>query len=344
MSYGRVTNDKQPFKDDDDHDSDYRDDPNGNQRGNGVYNHTVKPSVPQNRLQFLCFSCKNTKLVKFVMLGSAIVVLLALILVIVSAVGHKENNAKSNGTVPIIRHFGLFAVGPDDSGNLEIGLSHVDTYMNFVKRMENNINVYSTIRQESNPDIFKQCKNPETFIQPPEENQACMQTLFSFGDKCTNFNLYGMLEGQPCVLLILRLDTDINPEPFNLSLPENVEILKRLSSRHDPSNVGVSCEGKTKADQDLMVMRTVENNQTVEKMPEGGQISYNPANGFPTYFFAQKKRGENYVSPAVMVKFNSIPANHRVTVRCTAWAKNFNDGHPENSTMYTTEFSILIKL
>lgn len=74
----------------------------------------------------------------------------------------------------------------------------------------------------------------------------------------------------------------------------------------------------------------------------GPQIDYNPGTGFPVYYFVQPERDSGYINPAVMVQFNTIPVNTEVTVQCTAWAQNFNNGKPQESTKFTVEFTFNI--
>ena len=66
-------------------------------------------------------------------------------------------------------------------------------------------------------------------------------------------------------------------------------------------------------------------------------ISYHPPEGFPVWFYPKKK---NYKTPAVMVHFNTIRTNHLVTIKCVAWAKNLNNGQPQDSNFYSVKFLI----
>ena len=72
------------------------------------------------------------------------------------------------------------------------------------------------------------------------------------------------------------------------------------------------------------------------------EMDYNPKMGFPLYFFPLKS-GSDYISPAVMVQFKSLQMNTDITVRCTAWARNFNNGKPQDpDSAYSTEFTFRI--
>lgn len=89
---------------------------------------------------------------------------------------------------------------------------------------------------------------------------------------------------------------------------------------------------------------TISNYYTGESLNNinGQPIHYNPDTGFPVYFYRQKARPENYIYPAAMVQFNTIRASQDVTVRCTAWAKNFNDGEPYKSEEYSVDITFNI--
>ncbi|WAR07700.1 ATPB1-like protein [Mya arenaria] len=299
MSYDQVGySDKQPISSSNEFTDDpYGNrDPNGNGHGNGIYNDyttEIKPKQYNQGFSFLCCSCQNTKKVKFILAASVVVVILSVVLIIISAVAHKNKDKDGSGAgqPQITKLNGLFAYGPDDTGLLELHVSDHGLYMPYVNRMEGKM-----------------------------QDQACMQTAETFGENCQNFKLYGALELRPCILLVLTLEADHIPEPFNLS---------------DPANA------YTEEDKKALVLHTA--NGTSENMLDGGAFVYSPKNGFPTYFYAQKTRGLNYISPGVMVQLNHVPVNQKVTIRCTAWAKNFHDGHPETSNVYTTEFSVLLK-
>ncbi|XP_052809004.1 uncharacterized protein LOC128237474 isoform X2 [Mya arenaria] len=339
MSYDQVGySDKQPISSS----NEFTDDPYGNRDPNGN-GHDYTPKLYNQGFSFLCFSSKNKKKAKFILASSVVVVILSVVLIIISIVAHihKDKDGSGAGQPKNTKLNGLFAYGPDDTGLLELHVSDHGLYMPYVNRMEGKMQVYSTIRQVNDQKTFVTCNEDETFILPPNEDQACMQTAETFGENCQNFKLYGALELRPCILLVLTLEADHIPEPFNLSDPANAYVLKELASRHTMHDVGVSCYGKTEEDKKALVLHTA--NGTSENMLDGGAFVYSPKNGFPTYFYAQKTRGLNYISPGVMVQLNHVPVNQKVTIRCTAWAKNFHDGHPETSNVYTTEFSVLLK-
>lgn len=101
---------------------------------------------------------------------------------------------------------------------------------------------------------------------------------------------------------------------------------------------------QTEADREAMKLKlsNASNEHNSMNNANGPQIDYNPATGFPVYFFTQKKRNKDYISPAVMVQFNSLPVLKEVTIQCTAWAQNFNKGKPQDSSDYTVEFTFYI--
>ena len=105
MSYDQVAySDKRPFTDS----HEYTDDPpgdgmdrNGNGHGNGIYNDyttEIKPKTYNPNMSFLCFSCQNTKKIKFVIAGSAIVVIGSIVLIIISAIAHKNQEKETEKT------------------------------------------------------------------------------------------------------------------------------------------------------------------------------------------------------------------------------------------------------
>lgn len=132
MSYDRVAySDKRPFSSEE-----YADDPSHPEKrhvnGNGIYNdytvevepRTVKP------LKFLCFTCKNTKRAKFVMICSGLVLLVCIVLVVVSAVAHAKHSKNS----PPAKQYGRYK-------NVSINISilmvpyhhHKQTWQMYVK-------------------------------------------------------------------------------------------------------------------------------------------------------------------------------------------------------------------
>ncbi|XP_060599990.1 sodium/potassium-transporting ATPase subunit beta-1-like [Ruditapes philippinarum] len=123
----------------------------------------------------------------------------------------------------------------------------------------------------------------------------------------------------------------MTPQPFDFSDGKNVDIKKKIGNRFSNKSVALSCEGKTAKDQALMMR----DNYTA-------MVDYNPPKGFPLFYFLERE-ADGYLYPAVMVQFNTVPPNTQVNIVCTAWAKNFNNGQPQNGQKYSTEFAILLK-
>ncbi|XP_060597649.1 sodium/potassium-transporting ATPase subunit beta-like [Ruditapes philippinarum] len=329
MSYDRVDySDKAHFSSPSD-EHHYSDDPvrNGTRNGNGIYNdYTVelKPKPYRNSIKVLCCECKNTKRVKFIMAGAVVVFLLALILIIISAIAHHKQQQANKGSPA----YGLFAYGPDKNGLISFSPRDHMTYMNYFNRLESSLADYSTLRQSANLDRYIHCDDNTTKVP---HGKVCMLTMEKFGDNCQHFDMYGINEERPCVLLVLKPDDNITPQPFDFTDGKNADIKEKIGDRFSSKSVAVSCEGKTAKDQALMMR----DNYTA-------MVDYNPPKGFPLFYFLERE-ADGYLYPAVMVQFNTVPPNTQVNIVCTAWAKNFNNGQPQSSQKYSTEFAILLK-
>ncbi|KAL4233326.1 Atp1b1p [Mactra antiquata] len=330
MSYGQVSySDKAHFStmSDDHH---YSDDVKNGDRytnGNGIYNDVtveLKPKEYGGHYKLLCFSCKNTKKVKFIMVGALVVFIMALILIIVSAVAHHQSTSKSGHNE---KSYGLFAYGPDSSGMITFDPLNHDTYMKYFYRLEKELNDYNIVTQVSDTDRYISCDKNTTTVP---EGKVCMQTAIEFGNNCQHTQMYGILEGRPCILLVLKPEKDLTPKLFNLSGTQNIELHRKLHTNWTRNAVPVICEGKT--DEDKEALGTDKRG--------GAPVVYNPFQGFPQYYFIRRDV-DGYINPAVMVQFNTVPTHRKVTIKCTAWAENFNDGQPETSP-YSTEFTLNI--
>lgn len=314
-------------------DGHYSDDPHDGGRqmnGNGIYNdYTVKltPKAYNPTLKFLCWECKNTKRVKFVMCSACVVFCLALILVIVSAVAHhhEQSNQKKQ-----TKEYGLMAYGPDQNGM--INFDHLDhkSYMAYFNRMEAALHDYDIVKQEAQLETkYIKCTDNMTSIP---EGKVCMLHPIHFGENCQHITMYGIIEERPCVLLVLKLEKDFMPVLFNFTDTQNAEIHRILGDRISNTSVGVSCDGKTDEDK-----KHIGRNKQ-----EGEPFDFHPREGFPLYYFLSKDT-DGYINPAVMVQFNTLPTRQTVTIKCTAWAENFNNEAPQTSPKYSTEFTFDLK-
>lgn len=323
MSYDRVEySDKTHFSTHSD-EHHFSDDPVRN--GNGVYNdYTVelKPKTYNPTFRFLCCECKNTKRVKFIMAGASVVFCMALVLIIISAVAHHKASKQTSN-----KKYGLIAYGPDESGLVSFNPGDHKTYMGYFNRLEAGVADYNTLMQAANLKKYIPCN--DSFTKIPE-GKVCMFTLEKFGERCQHYDMFGISEARPCILLVLKPEKELMPKPFDFTDGKNAEIKAMLENKTSDKSIPVSCEGKTEQDKALM-----------NKIDFPNKIDYNPANGFPLYYLLQRET-EGHIYPAVMVQFNSIPTHQKVTVKCTAWAQNFNDGAPQNSEVYSTEFSIIL--
>lgn len=293
--------------------------------GNGIYNdYTIdlQPQTYKEPLRVCCFKFQNNKRTKFILVGATLVVVLSLILIIVAAAGH---HGSSNQQQPAqIKEYGLIAYGPDLNGRIEYNPTNSKSYMQVFNRLEHQFGDYSTVKQVNDLDSYMICNDNTTNVP---KGKTCMLTEIEFGPNCHHYNMYGIIEGRPCVLLVLKLPDSEMPVPFNLSDPKNKELASQLEVNNTDNAVALTCQGKTEDDRKLIG----------ENKFAGPPISFHPGNRFPMYFFKWRS-SPKHLAPAVMVQFNTIPSRHEVTVRCTAWAENFNNGQPQNSEVYSTEF------
>lgn len=70
---------------------------------------------------------------------------------------------------------------------------------------------YSPIPQENNPDKYISCEVFAGQTVAPSSDKVCRQTTAQFGQHCLNKRFYGILDGSPCILLVLKL-VNINSE------------------------------------------------------------------------------------------------------------------------------------
>lgn len=303
----------------------YKDDnSNCHPNGNGIYNdYTVelKPKVYGAPFRFLCCECRNTKRLKFVILGALITLVLSVILIIVSLAVNKS----ASGSAPKPKEYGLIAYGPDENGKISFNPAEPATYASFLDILKSPLSAYK-FHEHAKTDGYILCD--ENTANVPE-GKVCILNLDQFGENCQETNLFSIDQGRPCILLVLKLEPNTVPVPFNLTGSQNLVVKEKLASNHSENSVGISCDGKNKADRDAMT----------GSIGNLRPVTYHP-DSFPLYYFTQNRHHPKYVDPAVMVQFNTIPANRNVNILCTAWAENFNYGHPESSPVYSTTFTI----
>ncbi|CAF0822034.1 unnamed protein product [Didymodactylos carnosus] len=138
---------------------------------------------------------------------------------------------------------------------------------------------------------------------------------------CSDENKYGFAEEKPCVLIKLNKIYGWTPEPGPLfpgssrsRPPASVQHIKADITNKN-ANVYVTCSGAAVADDDVLSNLTYYSLLTLNGNSEYG--------GIPYYYFPFKN-APDHVQPFVLVKFNSLPKNRLITVRCQAWARNIN--------------------
>ncbi|XP_033741627.1 sodium/potassium-transporting ATPase subunit beta-like [Pecten maximus] len=301
--------------------------------GTGVYPVSVISRKPfhDDSINFGCFKVRR----KFSTLLIIMAVILLLLVITISigihaAVTHQaleENTSPvcSSGTNPNGKDYGLL-VQPmiEDAGSaICFEPSNSDTYLKYLNKLDFYTHDYSAIPQTGDDHV--DCTNATA-----PEGKKCLFDIHKFGSLCTHGKDYGYKQGRPCVLLTLKMPKDIVPEVFG---KDDVVTKTHLQNGvWSPDHVAITCDGATPEDKKHIgnTPYTGPNNLTE------GSFYISPKEGFPLNFY----KGGNTVLPGVMVGFNNlmITKNTYITIKCVAWAKNFNSGDPANSIAYTTTF------
>ncbi|KAL5009940.1 hypothetical protein ScPMuIL_012245 [Solemya velum] len=304
--------------------------------GTGVYSVSYKDYRRENTFKLACFRIHKRRKRTIYFVCGMVVVLVIIIGIIIALTGSRTNAGQ-----PAVhkmmddKKIGLdFYPKPLDGSNLIKFSMKSSTYMQYTKNLDYHVHVYSPMEQSGKE--YDRCNN-----NTRPEGKQCRFDMQDLGE-CSNMNQYGYGEQRPCVLLMLKPPNGTKPVLFE---PDNIEVNKyfqpqwspnaneTFGTRWSPDHVAVSCRGETRDDVKFMG----KSEPVLKFIP----IAYMPANGFPMKFYPAVSN-PNYRYPGVMVQFNTILTNKRVSVKCTAWAKNFNNGHPETSTEYTASFSLLI--
>ncbi|XP_069128064.1 sodium/potassium-transporting ATPase subunit beta-like [Argopecten irradians] len=303
--------------------------------GTGVYPVSVISRKPfhDDSINFGC--CKVRR--KFSTLLIIIAVILLLLVITISigihaAVSHQQQLQSENGTPacssgknPNAKDFGLLVQPMLDNAGSAICFQPYkpETYLEYLNSLDYYTHVYSAIPQQG--DDYVDCKNATA-----KEGQKCQFDIRKFGSLCTHGKNYGYDQGRPCVLLTLEMPKGIVPEAFGKE--DAVAKANLQNGEWSADHVAITCDGATPEDKKHIgsTVYTGPNNTTQ------GPIYISPKEGFPLNFY----KGGNSVVPGVMVGFNDlmITKNTFITIKCVAWAKNFNNGDPANSIAYTTTF------
>ncbi|KAK3691654.1 hypothetical protein RRG08_044874 [Elysia crispata] len=136
---------------------------------------------------------------------------------------------------------------------------------------------------------------------------ACAVNYADLTAECHEQNAFGILEGNPCVLLKLNRIYGWKPElysPAEMSKLEDVSA--SIKSNYVEDKIWIDCHGENAADNDNIAKATV---------------TYSPQQGFPLAFYPYEKQ-KGYLSPLVFVKFTNLAKHLAYMIECKALAKN----------------------
>ncbi|XP_060063285.1 sodium/potassium-transporting ATPase subunit beta-like [Ylistrum balloti] len=301
--------------------------------GTGVYPVSVISRKPfhDDSINFGC--CKVRRKFSTLLIITGVIALLLVITISIgihAAVTHQNLEQKlppacSSGANPNAKDFGLL-VQPmvEDSGSaICFDATKPKTFLPYLNSLDFYTHAYSTIPQHG--DDYVDCTNATA-----PEGKKCRFDIHKLGGLCTHGKQYGYDQGRPCVLLTLKMPKGIVPEVFEKDA--DITKTKLQNGIWSPDHVAVTCEGATPEDKANIGSMTYKGPNNITE----GPIYISPKEGFPINFY----KGGNTVLPGVMVGFNDlkITKNTYITIKCVAWAKNFNNGDPANSIAYTSTF------
>lgn len=258
--------------------------------------------------------------------------LITIMIIIIVALKHHGSSSKNQPAMETLEAENkkkglLFQPSLDGSRLIKYKITDMKTYLKYLQHLDFELYEYQKTHQSTSD--YVDCTNGGA-----PEGKACRLDSDDFGTHCTHLNDYGYRQGRPCVLLILKLDNNATIDPFT---DNYIAVKDKLKDRWSPDHVGITCDGETDYDrehighEDFWYEHGVKEDSTV----------YNPPTGFPVWFYPQKNR--LYKVPAVMVHFNTLRTHHLVTIKCTAWAKSFNNGNPQDSDVYSVRFQLYIE-
>ena len=295
--------------------------------GTGVYPISVisrKSNFKNDTVKVACFKMRR-KSRCHLMIGG-LLFLLVLVLIIVIATKHNDATSKAD-----IQTKGLmFEPLIDHIPFIKYSIADMKTYSKYIDKLQYYVYEYQSVHQ---PDsTYVDCTNGSA-----PAGKACRLTYSDFGSHCTHNNVYGYSQGRPCVLLRLKLDDNAVIDPFTTADTQIINMLNGTGRSWADNHVGVTCDGETESDRKAMGKASNYYEDGIKEYV----MTYHPPTGFPVWFYP--KKNEHYKIPAVMVHFNTIHTFHLVTIKCTAWAKNFNGGKPQDSNVYSTRFQIYME-
>ncbi|CAF1581851.1 unnamed protein product, partial [Adineta steineri] len=128
---------------------------------------------------------------------------------------------------------------------------------------------------------------------------------------CSDDNLFGFKNEQPCVLV--KLNKVYGWAPIKGVLPSNIQKLRGVSSSKSTTNsdVYITCTGTHAADSDVITSTTYYSLGYPDGSDKFGVI--------PNYFFPFRN-AKDHVQPFVLVQFNKLPLDRLVSITCRAWA------------------------
>jgi hypothetical protein len=146
---------------------------------------------------------------------------------------------------------------------------------------------------------------------------ACLFNWFlivnSENHPCSDNNMYGFKNEEPCVLVKLNKVYGWQPEQGHI--PQNIQKLRgtfinKTVSRPD---VYITCTGSNVADNDIL------NDMIYYSLSyPSGSSKYGV---IPNHFFPYRN-APDHVQPFVLVQFKNLPLNRLVSITCKAWAPN----------------------
>ncbi|OXA46560.1 sodium/potassium-transporting ATPase subunit beta [Folsomia candida] len=177
-------------------------------------------------------------------------------------------------------------------------------------------------------------KNCDFGADKASDKEACQVIVDEkkFGN-CTVATDFGYKDGSPCVLIKLNRIYGWKPEPFGPARFSEAEFKKAIDDKANSDakfpkilktaiekklqevnteaakedvakSVWINCDGENPADRENM-----------------GKISYAPMQAIQSFYFPFMKQ-PNYVSPFIMVQFESVTRGVLINIECKAYAKN----------------------
>ncbi|GFO28481.1 sodium/potassium-transporting ATPase subunit beta [Plakobranchus ocellatus] len=140
-----------------------------------------------------------------------------------------------------------------------------------------------------------------------DADKPCRMNFTELTAGCNLGNSYGIMEGNPCVLLKLNRIYGWKPEIWTKAEIANEEdIAESIRNQYVEDRIWIDCHGENPADSDNLAKATT---------------TYYPQQGFPLAFYPYTKQ-KGYMSPLVFVKFSGLAKHLAYMIECKALAKN----------------------